>query len=488
MKISEAKLINGGKSAVTKRQFNPPLRNNFVAQISLIRDSIMRNYGFYLFILTIPIIIIANDLFAQNPIITNQFTADPSARVFEGKVYVYPSHDIPAVEGRGHVGWFCMEDYHVFSSPNLTDWTDHGVIVSQNKVNWVDSTSYSMWAPDCIARNGKYYFYFPSKPKDASYGRGFSIGVAVSDKPYGPFTPQPRPIENVRGIDPNPFIDKDGQAYLYWSARNIYVAKLKENMLELASEPIVIENLPDKGLKEGPYMFERNGIYYLTYPHVEDSTERLEYAIGDNPMGPFKITGVIMDESPTGCWTNHQSIIEFKNQWYLFYHSNDLSPHFDKNRSIRIDSLFFNEDGTIKKVNPTLRGVGLTDASQKIQIDRYSHISNEGASIAFLDTLNTFEGWKTILDTANAWIQYNSVDFGSNKFESVNVRAVSKTGGTLQIKLNNVEGPVIAQVEIPKGNEWNIVNSSLSEYQPGIHNLIVLLKDDNVEIDWLSFK
>jgi len=220
-------------------------------------------------------------------------------------------------------------------------------------------------------------------------------------------------------------------------------------------------------------MFERNGIYYLTYPHVQNKTERLEYAISDNPMGPFKVTGVIMDESPTGCWTNHQSMIEFKNQWYLFYHNNDLSPRFDKNRSIRIDSLFFNEDGTIKKVIPTLRGVGLTDASQKIQIDRYSHISNESASVAFLDTLNTFAGWKTILDSSNAWIQYNSVDFGSNEFKSI----------------NKMDGPMLAQVKISKRDEWNIVNSSISKIQPGIHNLIVLLKDNkNVEIDWLSFE
>jgi len=381
-----------------------------------------------------------------------------------------------------------MEDYHVFSSDNLTNWTDHGVIVSQDKVPWVNSKSYALWAPDCIYRNGKYYFYFPAPAKDTTLGRGFSIGAAVSDNPYGPFTPQPEPIKGVRGIDPNPFIDKDGQAYLYWSARKIFVAKLKENMLELASEPIVIPNLPDKGLKEGPYMFERNGIYYLTYPHVEDSTERLEYAIGDNPMGPFKVTGVIMDEKP-GCWTNQQSIVEFNNQWYLFYHHNDLSPSFDKNRSTRIDSLFFNEDGAIKKVIPTLRGAGITNASQKIQIDRYSLKSNEGASIDFLDTLKKYEGWKVILNNKNAWIQYNSVDLSSNNFKSVNIRSFSETGGTLEIRLDKVDGPVIAEVEIPKGTEWKIINSSLSEFQPGIHNLVVLLKDNNnVELDWISFE
>ncbi len=449
----------------------------------------MQNSGIITIIFVTLMVAITNNLFAQNPFIQDQFTADPSARVFNGRVYVYPSHDILAEEGKGRPGWFCMEDYHVFSSPNLVDWTDHGVIVSQNNVDWVDSTSYSMWAPDCIERNGTYYFYFPSRQKDADPRRGFTIGVAVADNPEGPFTPQPEPIQNVHGIDPNVFIDKDGQAYLYWSMGDIFVARLSEDMLELASEPQVIEELPQKGLKEGPFLFERNNIYYMTYPHVENKTERLEYAIGDNPMGPFKVTGVIMDESPTGCWTNHHSIIEFKDQWYLFYHHNDLSPHFDKNRSIRIDSLFFNDDGTIKKVIPTLRGVGLTEATKNIQIDRYSQKSDRGASIAFLDTLNTFAGWKTILDSINAWIQYNSVDFGSNKFKSINVRASSKTGGTLQIRLNKLNGPVIAQIKIPKGDEWRVVNSSISELQPGIHNLIVRLGDNkNIEIDWISFE
>ena len=113
---------------------------------------------------------------AQNPFITNQFTADPTARVFGDRVYVDPSHDIPCGPGRGKIGWFCMEDYHVFSSANLTDWTDHGVIITQNKVPWVKPDSYSMWAPDCIARNGKYYFYFPTTPRDSAQGKGFTIG------------------------------------------------------------------------------------------------------------------------------------------------------------------------------------------------------------------------------------------------------------------------------------------------------------------------
>ena len=432
-----------------------------------------------------------NQSFGQNPVIRDQFTADPSARVFNGKVYVYPSHDILAREGRGRPGWFCMEDYHVFSSENLTDWTDHGVIVTQGNVEWVDTASFSMWAPDCIFRNGRYYFYFPSNNKDTTiHGRKtFSIGVAISDKPEGPFIPQPEAIRGFAGIDPNVFIDKDGQAYLYWAMGKIYVARLKDNMLELASDPQVVETLPEKGLIEGPFLFERKGIYYMTYPHVQNNIERLEYAVGDNPMGPFKFAGVIMDESPMGCWTNHQSLIEYKDQWYLFYHQNAYSPKFDKNRSICIDSLFFNHDGTIRKVVPTLRGVGITPASHNIQIDRYSAISGAGVSVEFIDTSDTFQGWKTVMKKSNAWIKYNAVDFGTKKAKIIQVSVHSEKGGILQIRLHDADGPVLSQVKVPEQDGWRVIEIKLKQFQKGIHNLVVESLDDNeVEIDWVSFR
>ncbi|WP_083326299.1 family 43 glycosylhydrolase [Hymenobacter coccineus] len=425
---------------------------------------------------------------AQNPLITNQFSADPSARVFNGRVYVYPSHDILATKERGRLGWFCMEDYHVFSSANLTDWTDHGVIVTQNKVPWAKPDSYSMWAPDCIFRNGKYFFYFPTSPRDTTISKGFTVGVAVADKPTGPFVPQPLPIKGVRGIDPNVFIDKDGQAYLYWSQGNIYGAKLKENMLELASEPVTLGELPTKGLKEGPYLFERNGTYYLTYPHVENKIERLEYATGTSPLGPFKVQGVIMDEF-TGCWTNHHSIIDFKNQWYLFYHHNDLSPDFDKARSIRLDSLFFEANGNIRKVVPTLRGAGLTDARQKIQLDRYSRLSSAGASIAFLDTANTFQGWKTEFANNQGWVKYNGVAFGKQALKTVMLRVQAPAGATVQLRADGPQGPVLALVKVPKSGQWQEVKAPLSAFRAGTHGLYVAPKTDApVAIDWVRFE
>lgn len=427
-------------------------------------------------------------IFGQNPLIMDQYTADPSARVFQGKVYIYPSHDIRK-ETSQFSNWFCMEDYHVFSSENLTEWEDHGMILSQNNVSWVDTATYSMWAPDCIEKNGKYYFYFPSSAKDKSEGYGRRIGVAISDSPLGSFEPETAPMKGVFGIDPNPFIDKDGQCYIYWAGGGkLYVAKLKENMLELATEPQEILNLPAK-FKEGPFLFERNGKYYFTYPFVPETTEQLVYAMGDNPMGPFEYKGVIMDESPTHCWTNHQSIIEYNKQWYLFYHHNDLSPYFDKNRSIRADSLFFKEDGTIQKVIPTWRGVGISSTERKIQIDRYSAVSDKGISVEFIDTLNRYQGWKITLEKAGAWVRYNKVDFNNPALKNVQINAKTITGGSFEIRLNALDGPILANVNLSHSNEWKLSDSNLEKYIPGIHDLFVVLKSSApVEIDWVKFE
>ncbi|MBL3657198.1 family 43 glycosylhydrolase [Fulvivirga sediminis] len=423
--------------------------------------------------------------FSQNPIIQDQYTADPTARVFNGKIYVFPSHDIFATEGKGRPGWFAMEDYHVFSCSNLTDWTDHGMIVDQKTVPWAVHDAYSMWAPDAVERNGKYYFYFPTRAQDTTLnGQGFSIGVAIADKPSGPYTPESAPIAGVKGIDPNVFIDKNGQPYLYWSQGHIYGAKLKENMLDLATEPVILEDLPQKGLKEGPFVFERNGIYYMTYPHVENKTERLEYATGDNPLGPFKFRGVIMDEWANGCWTNHHSIVNYKNQWYLFYHHNDLSPDFDKNRSIRMDSLFFDQDGSIQKVIPTLRGVGITQATDKIQLDRYSNKSDDLA-IAFNNPDNTFEGWHLTFTEPEQWVQFNAVDFTKN-LNNIKIQSKADKKAVLEVRMDDKSGPLLAKIDIDSSTDWTSSEAKLSKYKPGVHNLFVIIKSGNVEVDWLQ--
>ena len=428
----------------------------------------------------------ATSAFATNPLITDQFTADPTARVFEGKVYVYPSHDIREPAGyKGRPNWFVMEDYHVFSSDNLTDWKDHGVILTRSDVEWADQSAYAMWAPDAVFKDGKYYFYFPAMAK----GGGFKIGVAISDRPYGPFKPVATPIEGVKGIDPAVLIDKDGSAYLFYSMERIFAAKLKPNMLEIQGEPIVFDKLPKKGLQEGPFVFERNGLYYLTYPHVENKIERLEYATSTSPLGPYTWAGVILDESTSGCWTVHHSIVDFQGQSYLFYHDRDLSPSFDKRRSIRADKLFFNADGTIQKVTPTLRGVGLVQATSQVQIDRYSATSGEGVAVSFLDDANPHAGWKTKFGSANSWVRFNNVDFGKGAQKKVDVRAKASGKGTLEVRLDKPDGPLLARVRVGNGADWNTASASAKKIPAGVHDLVVIrVGTEPVEVDWLGFR
>ena len=451
---------------------------------------------------------------AQNPVIRDQFAADPTARVFNDKVYLYPSHDIFPPEGQRQ-DWFCMEDYHVFSSENLTDWTDHGVIVTQNKVPWVKPDSYSMWAPDCIERNGKYYFYFPSAPKD---GRGFGIGVAIADSPEGPFIPEPENIKGISGIDPCVLQASDGNAYIFWGAGRC--AKLKPNMKELADDTPTetvkwgdrefelsgvncLKDLPNRQA-EGPFAFEYNGNYYLTYPYVRENTEVLGYAMSKNPMGPYEYKGLIMAEHDNGCWTNHHSIINYKGQWYLFYHRNHFSPRDDKRRSVCIEKLFFNPDGTIQEVKQTMRGVGINQATEKIEIDRYSSASDD-VTTQLIDTVNTFRSFQANLPKKGSWICYKDIDFDclTDGYLVVSAKAADNTA--FYIREKSADGKIIAKIdmtvkpETPAGmpamfrrdysNQWLTMTAPLAYPLKGISDLVFTCEGDaGVSIDWIQFK
>ena len=471
--------------------------------------------------LTLLLLALPLSVAAQNPVIRDQFSADPTARVFNNKVYLYPSHDIMPPQGQRQ-DWFCMEDYHVFSSENLTDWTDHGMIVTQNKVPWVRKDSYSMWAPDCVYRNGKYYFYFPSAPAE---GRGgFAVGVAIADNPEGPFIPEPEPIKGINGIDPCVLQASDGNAYIFWG--NGRCAKLKPNMKELADDNPkstvkfgnrememvgvnCLEGLPNRQA-EGPFAFEANGWYYLTYPYVRNNTEVLGYAMSKNPMGPYEYKGLIMAEHANGCWTNHHSIVNYKGQWYLFYHHNFFSPRDDKRRSVQIEKLFFNADGTIQEVKPTMRGVGINKATEKIQIDRYSTAA-EGVTTEHVDTTRAFSGDCATLPTKGSWFQYNDVDFSciTDGYLIINVKASDDT--EFCIREGSTKGKVIARFKMavrppepPAGaaanpmmsrmrrdmrGQW-LTQTATLEYTPkGVTNLVITNEGEGaVSVDWVQFK
>ena len=419
-------------------------------------------------------------LFAQNPVIRDQYTADPTARVFGGKVWLYASHDIISpVEPEKK--WFSMADYHVFSSDDLIDWTDHGVILSQEDVPWGKPDGYSMWAPDCVEKNGKYYFVFPDAPRE---GRGFAIGVAVADAPDGPYRAYEKPIPGVWGIDPCVLQASDGNTYLYWSGMGLQGARVKEDLTALESTPVRLdENLP-QGFKEGPFIFEREGRFYLTYPWVQDKTETLAYAMSDNPLGPFSFKGIIMAQSPNECWTNHHSLVQYKGEWYLFYHHNDYSPAFDKNRSVRIDKVAFNADGTILPVTPTFRGVGITPAADLIQVDRYSALSHLGAYLEFLDAQRPFEGWYVCLSRPGTWVRYDSVDFGESAPGALTFRYRVSRNCTVSVSL----GEAGCLFDLPVSASWRTVTLPASFSATGLQDLKITLEEGaDLQLDWISF-
>ncbi|MTB50418.1 glycoside hydrolase family 43 protein [Lewinella sp. W8] len=315
------------------------------------------------------------------PLVSHIYTADPSAHVFNGKLYIYPSHDIEAgIAFNDNGDHFAMEDYHVISldAPG-GEATDHGVALHVKDVPWA---ARQMWAPDATEKGGKYYFYFPAKDHDGI----FRIGVAVGDAPEGPFTPEENPIAGTYSIDPAVFADDDGAYYLYfggiWGGQlqkyrnNQYdeahelpaddqpallprVARLKDNLLELAEAPRAVEILDENGqlllagdndrrFFEAAWLHKYNGTYYFSYSTGD--THFLCYATGDSPYGPFTYRGRILE--PVVGWTTHHSICEWRGKWYLFYHDSILSGGITHLRSIKMSEITYDDRGAINPLQP----------------------------------------------------------------------------------------------------------------------------------------
>lgn len=318
----------------------------------------------------------------RKPLVTHIYTADPSARVFEGRLYIYTSHDLDHDNPIDDTGsQYDMVDYHVFSMADMQSLpVDHGPILHLNDVPWATR---QMWAPDAIFKNDTYDFYFPAKDHEGF----FRIGVATSPSPTGPFTAQPSFIPGSFSIDPCPLIDDDGQAYLYFGglwggqlqhwqtgtydptaapepegdvpALGPRVAKLSADMLTFAGpvgEVSIVDEegqpLPawdhDRRYFEGVWVHKYNGTYYLSYSTGD--THFIVYATGDAPTGPFVYRGRILN--PVIGWTTQHSIVEFRGRWYMFYHDASLSGGVDNKRCIKVAELFYNADGGIEPLKP----------------------------------------------------------------------------------------------------------------------------------------
>ncbi len=317
--------------------------------------------------------------YLSQPLVNHIYTADPSAHVFNGRIYIYPSHDTatgtPENDNGDH---FNMMDYHILSMDTVGGKvTDHGVALHIKDIPWAGR---QLWAPDAAFANNTYYLYFPVKDKQDI----FRIGVATSSKPEGPFVAEKEPINGSYSIDPCVFKDDDGSFYMYfggiWGGQlqrwnnNQYdsagklrqgdeqsilprVAKLgpdMKNFAESVKELKIVDSKGnlfkekdnDKRFFEAAWMHKYKGKYYFSYSTGD--THNIVYAIGDSPYGPFTYQGVLL--KPVEGWTNHHSIIEKDGKWYLFYHDVQLSGKTHL-RNVKVAELKYNDDGTIQTVS-----------------------------------------------------------------------------------------------------------------------------------------
>jgi Glycosyl hydrolases family 43 len=331
-----------------------------------------------------------NDLNSRaisQPLVKHIYTADPSAHIFDGKIYIYPSHDIDTGDAFDDLGsHFAMEDYHILSMDSIdNETTEHGLALHVKDVPWAMQ---QMWAPDAAEKNGMYYLFFPAKDHDGI----FRIGAATSKSPAGPFLPQPEAIKNSFSIDPAVFQDEDDNYYMYfggiwggqlqrWRTGSFNAAeakspvahlpaddepalcakivKLTNNLLEFAEEPKdviivdedgnpLLQGDTDRRFFEASWMHKYNGKYYFSYSTGD--THFICYAIANNPYGPFTYEGRILE--PVVGWTSHHSICEFKGKWYLFYHDSSLSEGVTHLRSVKVTELSYDADGKINTIIP----------------------------------------------------------------------------------------------------------------------------------------
>lgn len=295
---------------------------------------------------------------AQNPIIKDIFTADPAPLVHKGTLYLYTGHDVATTEDTNYK----MADWHVFSTTDMATWKDHGALLSPATFSWATGDAY---AAQCIERNGKFYWFVSTfhKKDDRSEG-GAAIGVAVSDIPTGPFKDAIGKALIINemttdmkyawdDIDPTIFIDDNGQAYMYWGNGSCKWVKLKENMIETEG---AITTFKPKNYIEGPWVYKRKGIYYLVYASAGTKPEMIEYCTAKSPEGPWEYKGIIQ-ENVANSFTTHPGIIDYKGKSYFFYHNGSLPTGGSYRRSICVDYMYYNKDGSIQKIIQTTEGV-----------------------------------------------------------------------------------------------------------------------------------
>ncbi len=444
--------------------------------------------------------------FARNPIISHIFTADPSAHVFEGRIYVYASHDVDGQTG------YNMKDYHVFSSNDLVNWQDHGVALDVANIKWARL----LYAPDCAYSKvtGKYYLYFPNG--------GTNIGVAVSDNPGGPFvdalggplvdvhTPGVEDVDWV--FDPACFVDTDGQAYLYFgggmpnTGDNTRVIRLGADMVSLADASATTISAPD--FFEASFVHKRDGKYYFSYSTTANThASTIDYMMSDNPMTGFSYVGTVLPNPTLNYNQNsHHSIVEYEGSWYIFYHNRELVRRDGLSstytRSIALDHLEYAADGTMV---PASRATG--KVAQLRSLDAFSRLEAEtmadqrGVEVAFAEDAGARVGVTVTEIHDEDWIGYSQVDFadGAISFRA-RVAAGSATGGTIDVYVDgcdmftNLQGLRIGSCLVSPTGGWQTWLDIACDIEPttDVHDVYLRFAGIGTEpllnIDYFQFE
>lgn len=433
--------------------------------------------------------------FAQNPIVQTYFTADPAPMVYNGKVYLYTTHDEDSTVNN----FFTMYDWRCYSSTDMVNWTDHGAVASLNDFVWSGKMN-GAWAPQCIERNGKFYLYCPI--------HGDGVAVLVADSPTGPFT-DPLGKRLIDGediwhdIDPTVMIDDDGQAYLYWGNPALYYVKLNEDMIsydrsigkngivpvDMTTESFGSKEGRDGKMRnlytEGPWIYKRNNLYYMVYA-AAGIPEYIAYSTAPSAEGPWTYQGFIMERADHLAFTNHPGIIDYKGNSYFFYHDQALSEGQGFKRSVSVEQFEYNADGTIPLILPTKEGV-------KESISNLNPFQKtEAETIAWSEGVKTEKDSQSGVFVSNIddgdYIKVRSVDFGkgAKRFE---VNAIALAGGEIEIRLDGKDGLKIGTCTISNTgdvNVWKTFTTKVNK-QKGVHDLYLVFKGGDGELFKLDY-
>jgi len=417
----------------------------------------------------------------QKPIIQTKYTADPAPMVHNDTVFLYTSHDEDDAKG------FKMKDWLLYTSTDMVNWTEHGVVASLKDFSWVKPDN-GAWAIQCIERNSKFYLYAPM------HGQG--IGVLVSDSPYGPFKDPlgKRLIEDNHiwnDIDPSPIIDDDGQAYLYWGNPDVYYIKLNKDMISTSGEIVKVPTKP-KNYQEGPWIYKRQGNYYLSYAST-CCPEGIGYAMSTTPTGPWEYKGMVVEASEK-TRGNHPGIIDYKGKSYVFGHSYDLlkreTSTFYERRSVDMDEIIYNPDGTIQTLSywsvDGPKAVGTINPFKRVEAETMAW--SEGVKSDKNDKIGVFVNQ---IDN-NDYIEVQAVNFNKGA-KSFQVSAASLIGGKIEIRLNDKEGELLGVCDIKSTgdlNGWKEFKTKVKKVT-GVHNVVFVFKGDGASLfnlDWWMFK